>query len=59
MCYEFITYFVLALQRTVRKLRHASVFSSILSSRVHEASYYAYKLMIVGRVPNINQKVLS
>ena len=30
MHYEFITYFVLALRRTVRKLCHASVFSSTL-----------------------------
>ena len=54
MRYEYITYFVLALRRTVRKLSHASVFSRTLS-----CMKLLITQMIVGGVPNIDQKVLS
>ena len=42
-----MNYFVLALRRTVRKLRHASNFSSTLI--VYEGYYYAYKSSNSGR----------
>ena len=48
MRYEYITYFILALQRIVRKLSHVSVFSRTLYI-VHEASYYIYELNDSGR----------
>ena len=48
MCYEFIiTYFVLALQRIVRKLHHVSVFSRTLLCTIF--FYYAYELNDNGR----------
>ena len=57
MRYEFITFFVLALQRTEQKLRHASAFSSTLSCTKLLITHT--NLMTVGGVPNVNQKVLS
>ena len=56
MRYEFITYFVLALRRTVRELRHASNFSSTLSCTKVIITHT--NQVIVGGVPNIDQKVL-
>ena len=56
MRYEFITYFVLALQRTVQKLRHASIFSSTLSCTKVIITHM--NQVIVGGVPNIDQKAL-
>ena len=53
MRYEFITYFVLALRKTVRKLRHASNFSSTLKVIITHTNQ-----VIMGGVPNIDQKVL-
>ena len=56
MCYEFITYFALALQRIVQKQCHASIFSrTLLCTKVIITHT---NQVIVGGVPNIDQKVL-